>query len=220
MLNFDLQLQRGAFHLHMSAHLHAPVTGILGPSGAGKSTLLALLAGLLAPTQGRIVLADRVLVDTRQGIFVPPHQRHIGLLFQEGRLFPHLDVRQNLLYGWQRLRPSERRYALDDIVDLLDIAPLIARQPGQLSGGERQRVALGRALLYSPQLLLLDEPLSALDSSLKAHILQFLKHVRDETGIPMLYVSHAREEIDVLTRDVLTITDGRLLTADDTAVQG
>ncbi|MES2908992.1 MAG: molybdenum ABC transporter ATP-binding protein [Pseudomonadota bacterium] len=211
MLNFDLTLQRGDFQLHMAATLNEPVTAIFGASGAGKSTLLALLAGLLAPTQGRIVLADRVLVDTRQRVFVPPHQRHIGLLFQDGRLFPHLDVRQNLLYGWQRLRPAQRRYALDDIVAMLDIGSLLARMPQQLSGGERQRVALGRALLYSPQLLLLDEPLSALDSRLKAQILPFLQRVRDETGIPMLYVSHSRDEIAALTPHVLTLADGRLV---------
>lgn len=211
MLSFDLTLQRGDFQLQLAATLSEPVTAIFGASGAGKSTLLALLAGLLAPTQGRIVLEDRVLLDTRSRVFVPPHQRHIGLVFQDGRLFPHLDVRQNLLYGWQRLRPSQRRYALDDIVALLDIGALLGRQPQQLSGGERQRVALGRALLYSPQLLLLDEPLSALDSRLKAQILPFLQRVRDETGIPMLYVSHARDEIAALTPHVLTLADGRLV---------
>ena len=213
MLNFDLTLRRGDFQLQMTAALSEPVTAIVGDSGAGKSTLLALLAGLLAPTQGRIVLADRVLVDTRRGVFVPPHQRHIGLLFQDGRLFPHLDVRQNLLYGWQRLRPAQRRYALDDIVAMLDIGTLLTRKPQQLSGGDRQRVALGRALLYSPQLLLLDEPLSALDSRLKAQILPFLHRVRDETGIPMLYVSHSRAEIEALTPHVLTLADGRLVGA-------
>lgn len=211
MLNFDLTLRRGDFNLQMAATLSEPVTAIFGDSGAGKSTLLALLAGLLAPTQGRIVLADRVLVDTHRGVFVPPHQRHIGLLFQDGRLFPHLDVRQNLLYGWQRLRPAQRRYQLDDIVAMLDIGTLLTRKPQQLSGGERQRVALGRALLYSPQLLLLDEPLSALDSRLKAQILPFLHRVRDETGIPMLYVSHSRDEIDALTPHVLMLADGRLI---------
>lgn len=210
MLNFDLTLRRGDFQLEMAAALSEPVTAIFGDSGAGKSTLLALLAGLLPPTQGRIVLADRVLTDTRRGVFVPPHQRHIGLLFQDGRLFPHLDVRQNLLYGWQRLRPAQRRYQLDEIVAMLDIGTLLTRKPQQLSGGERQRVALGRALLYSPQLLLLDEPLSALDSRLKAQILPFLHRVRDETGIPMLYVSHSRAEIEALTPHVLTLADGRL----------
>lgn len=213
MLNFDLTLRRGDFQLHMAATLDEPVTAIFGDSGSGKSTLLALLAGLLAPTQGRIVLADRVLVDTRRGLFVPPHERHIGLLFQDGRLFPHLDVRQNLLYGWQRLRPAQRRYQLDDIVAMLDIGTLLTRKPQQLSGGERQRVALGRALLYSPQLLLLDEPLSALDSRLKAQILPFLHRVRDETGIPMLYVSHSRTEIEALTPHMLTLADGRLVSS-------
>lgn len=218
MLNFDLSLQRGDFALQMAATLDAPVTAVVGASGAGKSTLLALLAGLLTPAQGRIVLADRVLVDTHQRIFVPPHQRHIGLLFQDARLFPHLDVRQNLLYGWQRLTPAQRRYSLDAITAMLDIGALLTRRPQQLSGGERQRVALGRALLYSPQLLLLDEPLSALDPRLKAQILPFLLRVRDETGIPMLYVSHSRDEIATLTTEVLTLADGRLLNPDATRV--
>lgn len=208
MLAFDLELRRDDFRLAVAATLTAPVTGLSGPSGSGKSTLLALIAGLLRPTRGRITLDDRVLADTARGIFLPPQQRHIGLVFQDAQLFPHLTVRQNLLYGWQRLRPEQRRFGLDAVCALLEIGHLLERQPRQLSGGERQRVALGRAILYSPRLLLLDEPLAALDDRLKAQILPFLSRIRDETGLPMLYVSHSRQEIASLTGTVLCLEQG------------
>ncbi len=211
MLSFDLDLQRNGFQLQLAATLDAPVTGIFGPSGAGKSTLLALIAGLLKPTRGHITLDGTVLVDSDRGLFLPPHQRHIGLVFQDGRLFPHLDVTQNLRYGQRHLTPAQRRFTLTEITTLLEIGHLLRRQPRDLSGGERQRVALGRALLYSPRLLLLDEPLSALDDALKAQILPFLQRVRDETGIPMLYVSHARQEIAALTTHLLTLEAGKLV---------
>ncbi len=209
MLALDLDLQRGDFRLTLDTTLTAPVTGLFGPSGSGKSTLLALIAGLLRPTRGRITLDDTVLVDTARRIFLPPHQRHIGLVFQDAQLFPHFTVRQNLLYGWQRLNAGQRRFELNAVCDLLEIGHLLARQPRQLSGGERQRVALGRAILYSPRLLLLDEPLAALDDRLKAQILPFLGRIRDETGLPMLYVSHARQEIAYLTEAVIGLEGGR-----------
>ncbi len=212
MLAIDLELHRRDFRLTLATTLSAPVTGIFGPSGSGKSTLLALIAGLLKPTRGRMTLDDTVLVDSERGIFLPPPQRHIGLVFQDAQLFPHLSVRQNLLYGWQRLQPAQRRFELDAVCALLEIGHLLERQPRQLSGGERQRVALGRALLYSPRLLLLDEPLAALDERLKEQILPFLGRIRDETGLPMLYVSHARSEIEYLTDVVLRLDGGRVVT--------
>ncbi len=211
LLAFDLQHVRGDFRLHAAAHVDAGVTGIVGPSGSGKSTLLALLAGLLRPLSGTLRIGDDVLVDSARGICVPAWQRHVGLVFQDGQLFPHLTVRRNLLYGFERLPLGERRLDLDTVTALLDIAPLLDRRPALLSGGERQRVALGRALLYSPRLLLLDEPLSSLDERLKQQILPFLARIRDETGIPMLYVSHARAEVDYLAERVLEMREGRLV---------
>ncbi len=193
------------------------VTGIVGPSGAGKSTLLALLAGLLRPDGGELKLGDDVLFDHARGVFVPAWRRHLGLVFQDGQLFPHLSVRANLLYGHRQLRPEERRFELDAVLELLEIGHLLDRRPTLLSGGERQRVALGRALLYSPRVLMLDEPLSSLDERLKQQILPFLRRVKDETRLPMLYVSHARAEIDYLADTVWRIEHGELLTPESTA---
>ena len=210
MLRFDLRYARGAFELHARADLDGGVTGICGPSGSGKSTLLALLAGLLRPKTGVLRMGDEALVDTGRGVHVPPWDRHFGLVFQDGQLFPHLSVRRNLLYGHDRLAPDARHFSLDSVLQLLEIGHLVDRRPTMLSGGERQRVALGRALLYSPRLLLLDEPLSSLDERLKQQILPFLKRVKEETRIPMLYVSHARAEVDYLADHVLAMDQGRL----------
>lgn len=209
-LELDLDFRRGALKLSARTTIEGGTTGICGPSGSGKSTLLALIAGLLRPQRGFIRFDDTPLTDVGRGVFVPPWQRHFGLVFQDGQLFPHLSVRQNLLYGWQRLQPEERRFELDQVTQLLEIEPLLERRTAQLSGGERSRVALGRALLYSPRLLLMDEPLSALDDRLKEQILPFLKRVRDETRIPMLYVTHSRAEVEYLAERVLRIDDGRV----------
>ncbi|WP_396614889.1 ATP-binding cassette domain-containing protein [Lysobacter soli] len=210
MLSFDLQFARGDFVLDAVADVGGGVTGVYGPSGSGKSTLLALLAGLLAPSNGRVRLGERVLVDTDARRFVPAWDRHVGLVFQDGQLFPHLTVRQNLLFGHARIPAAMRRFDLSGVAELLEITPLLDRRPTLLSGGERQRVALGRALLYSPQLLLLDEPLSSLDDRLKQQILPFLKRIKDETRLPMLYVTHAHSELDYLADSVLGMERGRL----------
>jgi len=210
MLSIDLAFRRGVFQLATRAEFGAGVTGICGPSGSGKSTLLALIAGLLKPASGQIRFDDEVLADPARGQFVPPWQRHFGLVFQDGQLFPHLRVRYNLLYGYHRLAPQERHFELEQVTQLLEIGGLLDRRPLQLSGGERSRVALGRALLYSPRLLLLDEPLSALDDRLKQQILPFLKRVRDETRIPMIYVTHAIAEVDYLADRVLRMEGGQL----------
>lgn len=202
--------QRGDFLLQADARMEAPVTGLCGASGSGKSSLLALVAGLQRPDAGRIVLDGAVLADAGAGIFLPPERRHIGVVFQDAQLFPHLTVEANLLYGFHNLEPAARRFGLMEVVDMLEIAPLLARRPRHLSGGERQRVALGRALLYSPSLLLLDEPLAALDARRKQQILPFLQRVRDETRIPMLYVTHVRAELDSLTDCVWQMQDGCL----------
>jgi len=211
VLSVDLEYRRGSFELRARADLDSRVTGICGPSGCGKSTLLSLVAGLLRPDRGRLVLDGDVLVDTLTGVFVPAWQRHCALVFQDGQLFPHLTTRQNLLYGYSRRRPPERRFELSEVVELLEIGGLLDRRPAQLSGGERQRVALGRVLLYSPRVLLLDEPLASLDERLKQQILPFLSRVRDETGIPMLYVSHVNTEVDFLADRTLRMEAGRLL---------
>ncbi|MFC5570264.1 molybdenum ABC transporter ATP-binding protein [Lysobacter yangpyeongensis] len=210
MLNFEFAYARGGFRLDAAARIEGGVTGIFGPSGSGKSTLLLLIAGLLKPQSGSLHLDGDVLVDRARRIFVPAWQRHFGLMFQDGQLFPHLSVRDNLLYGHARLAPSRRLFDLDTVLQLLEIGHLLERRPALLSGGERQRVALGRALLYSPRLLLLDEPLSSLDERLKQQILPFLKRVKDETRIPMLYVSHARAEVEFLADRVLLMEGGQL----------
>lgn len=209
-MKIDLNFRRGEFQLLAQTELNGGVTGICGPSGSGKSTFLALLAGLLRPADGRFNFSGEDLIDTRRGIFVPAWKRHFGLVFQNGMLFPHLSVRDNLLYGFNRLQPSERRLDLATVTALLEIEPLLTRRPDQLSGGERQRVALGRALLYSPRLLLMDEPLSSLDDRLKLQILPFLKRIRTETRIPMIYVTHAQAEVDYLADRVLRMENGRL----------
>lgn len=210
MLSVDVAFARGAFELVARAEMGLGVTGICGASGSGKSTLLALVAGLLKPQLGSLRFDGDVLADAGSGVFVPAWLRHFGLVFQDGQLFPHLSVRSNLLYGLRRLHRDERRFDLDAVVKLLEIGHLLERRPAHLSGGERQRVALGRALLYSPRLLLLDEPLSSLDDRLKEQILPFLKRVKEETCIPMLYVSHSRAEVDYLADRVLLMENGQL----------
>ena len=210
MLSFDLAYARGGFQLGARADISGGVTGICGPSGSGKSTLLLLIAGLLKPHSGQLRMGNDVFVDRARRIFIPAWQRHFGLVFQDGQLFPHLSVRDNLLYGHERLPAASRLFTPDTVLQLLEIGHLLERRPALLSGGERQRVALGRALLYSPRLLLLDEPLSSLDDRLKQQILPFLKRVKDETRIPMLYVAHARAEVDFLADRILLMCDGRL----------
>lgn len=210
MLAVDLEFHRAEFRLAARCEFGAGVTGICGPSGSGKSTLLALLAGLLRPSSGSIRFGADVLADTAARRFVPPWQRHFGLVFQDSQLFPHLSVRDNLLYGYRRLAPAERRFELEQVTQLLEIGTLLERRPLLLSGGEKSRVALGRALLYAPRLLLLDEPLSALDDRLKQQILPFLKRVADQTRIPMIYVTHAMAEVDYLADRVMRMDRGQL----------
>ncbi len=207
-VDLDIRLALGDFRLEVASHLDAPVTGVFGPSGAGKTTLLHLIAGLLRPDAGRIAVAGTTLVDTDAGIWVPPQKRRIGLVFQEGRLFPHRSVRGNLRFGERLLPKHERKVRLDDVLALLEIGPLLDRAPNDLSGGERQRVAVGRALLSSPRLLLLDEPVAAVDIGLRRQILPFLQRVRAELGIPMLVVSHDLADLLRLTNHMLLLDGG------------
>jgi molybdate transport system ATP-binding protein len=211
VLELDFEFTRDTFSLRATQRIDAPVTGILGASGSGKSTLLGVIAGLLKPQRGHIKLNHKILCDRAQKIWVPPHQRHIGLVFQDGQLLPHLNVRHNLLYGYNNISSTERRFGLDTIVELLEIRHLLERKPDSLSGGEKQRVALGRAVLYSPEYLLLDEPLSALDERLKQQILPFFQRIYTECRIPMIYVTHVRSELERLTDTCLYVRDGMLM---------
>jgi molybdate transport system ATP-binding protein len=210
MLAVEVEKRLGDFCLDVSFKTQGGVTAVFGPSGAGKTTLVNIISGLVKPDRGRIVLGDTVLFDATQRIDVPPHRRHVGYVFQEGRLFPHLSVRQNLDYGrrMRRLPPDAAETAR--IVGLLDIAHLIDRRPGRLSGGERQRVAIGRALLMQPRLLLLDEPLASLDTARKREILPYLERLRDTVGVPMVYVSHHAPELRRLASAVVRLAAGRV----------
>ncbi|ATX64648.1 molybdenum ABC transporter ATP-binding protein [Roseinatronobacter bogoriensis] len=186
------------------------VTVLFGPSGSGKTTLVNAVAGLLRPDKGRIVADDWVLLDTQSRRNLAPHKRRLGYIFQEGRLFPHLSVRQNLLYGrWFAPRGSQDE-SFDHVVELLGIGPLLTRRPGALSGGEKQRVAIGRALLSAPKLILADEPLAALDEARKAEILPYFERLRDEVSVPILYVSHSSAEVARLATTVVALKDGRV----------
>jgi molybdate transport system ATP-binding protein len=210
-LDLLLELARPEFRLAVDLHLEGNAAGVFGPSGAGKTTLLHALTGLLRPQAGRIVLDDEVLFDSAMHLHVPAHRRHIGLVFQDARLFPHLTVEGNLRFGERLLPTGERRIHFDEVVDLLEIGSLLERPARHLSGGERQRVALGRALLASPRLLLLDEPLSSLDRRLKAQILPYLRRVHQALGVPLLIVSHDLGDILHLTDRLVVLDQGRVV---------
>ncbi len=194
------------FRLDAAFETEPGVTALVGPSGSGKTTILSLIAGLLRPASGRIVLADRVLVDTQARVFLPPQRRRVGLVFQDRCLFPHLTVRRNLQYA-QRRKPH-RSIDFDAIVDILEIGALLDRRPQTLSGGQQQRVALGRALLAGPELLLLDEPLSGLDVPLQSRIIDFLKRLLSEYEIPALLVTHQAEQVESLASQIITLEHG------------
>lgn len=218
MLKLDIGKQLGAFRLQTA--FEAPSRGatvVFGPSGAGKSALLAAIAGLQRPDQGSIALDGYTMFDGARGINVATEDRRIGVVFQEARLFPHMSVRANLEYGQKRRRDTMAHAGFDDIVALLGIDALLDRRPGALSGGEKQRVAIGRALLSNPRLLLLDEPLAALDDPRKAEILPFLERLRDEAGVPMLYVTHAMEEVTRVADHLVLLDQGRVQASGPTA---
>jgi molybdate transport system ATP-binding protein len=211
VLRVDVFKQLGEFSIEASFASEGRVTGLFGSSGAGKTSLINMIAGLLTPDRGVIAIDDEVLDDTAAGVHVPAHRRRIGYVFQDARLFPHLDVRRNLDYG-RRMNGLARDAASEArIVGLLDIGHLMDRRPGKLSGGERQRVALGRALLAQPRLLLLDEPLGSLDEERKTEILPYLIRLRDETGVPMVYVSHDPDELRQLASRIVILKRGRVV---------
>lgn len=205
----SLSLRLSDFRLELSAEIRSPIiTVIFGPSGSGKTSLLDLVAGLRCPESAFIELDGEVLTDTANDIFVPTRQRGIGYVPQDLALFPHLSVRKNLVYGHKR--GTSERFSFDHIVDLLEIGLLVERGVGQLSGGEKQRVALARALLASPRLLLLDEPLANLDLPLMTRILPYLARIRDEFGIPVLYVTHDRFETLSLADEIIILIKGKI----------
>ena len=210
MLRVDVSRRLGDFSIEASFTSEGRVTGLFGASGAGKTSLINMIAGLLRPDRGIIAVDGETLDDTMARAHVPVHRRRIGYVFQDARLFPHLNVRQNLDYGRRMNRLAENPTHRARVTDLLDIGDLLDRRPGRLSGGERQRVALGRALLSQPRLLLLDEPLGSLDEGRKDEILPYLVRLRDEAGIPMVYVSHDAAEMRQLATQIVMLQRGRV----------
>ena len=210
MLRVDISKQLGEFSIEACFASEGRVTGLFGASGAGKTSLINIIAGLLRPDRGIVTLGGETLDDTASHVHVPVHRRRIGYVFQDTRLFPHLDVRQNLDYGRRMNRLADDQPARTRVTDLLDIGGLLDRRPGKLSGGERQRVALGRALLSQPRLLLLDEPLGSLDEERKEEILPYLARLRDEAGIPMVFVSHDASEMRQLATHIVVLQRGRV----------
>lgn len=202
MFDIALCVRQGDFYLEQQFQSPHQVVGLFGPSGIGKTTILHSIAGMVRPSQGHIRIQDQTWFDVQQGVNLSIQARRTGLVFQDAQLFPHYSVKKNLLFGFQRIATEQRKFAFDEVVQLLKLQHLLERMPIRLSGGEKQRVALGRALLYSPNILLLDEPLSALDHAHKAEIIPFFQKVRDEIDIPMLYVSHDASEIAQLTDTV------------------
>ena len=215
MIDVDIEQQQGAFRLAVKFASEAPIVGLFGRSGAGKTSVINAIAGITTPIRGHIRINDIALFDAARGIDLPPEQRRIGYVFQDALLFPHMDVHSNLTYG-QRLRPAGERL-IDEarVVDLMGLRALLRRRPDTVSGGEKQRVAIGRALLAQPRILLMDEPLAALDVTRKTEILDYIERLRDELAIPIVYVSHSVPEIIRLADSVVLISDGRCLAAGD-----
>jgi molybdate transport system ATP-binding protein len=210
-LRIRVQHAFAGFDLDVDADLPAGVSVLFGPSGSGKTTVINAVAGLIRPDQGRIVVDGWVLTDTASRHNIAPHRRRIGYIFQDARLFPHLSVRQNLAYGrWFAPRDAQAT-SMDRTVEMLGIGHLLSRRPATLSGGEKQRVAIGRALLSGPRLILADEPLAALDEARKAEILPYFERLRDEVAVPILYVSHASAEVARLATTVVALRAGRVI---------
>ncbi|MDX8389226.1 MAG: molybdenum ABC transporter ATP-binding protein [Mariprofundaceae bacterium] len=210
-LRADLKLSYANFTLDVDFTMpDKGITALFGPSGCGKSSILRILAGLEKRASGHVFLGKQCWLDSAKGIWMPPHQRPVGMVFQDARLFPHLSVLDNLMYGRKRRKRGAHHYSLERIVEMLDIGGKLKRMPTALSGGERQRVAIGRALLSEPEVLLLDEPLAALDRARKHEILPFLQQMHHELDIPMLYVSHSQDEIIQLADTLICIEAGRV----------
>ncbi|WP_298917098.1 molybdenum ABC transporter ATP-binding protein [uncultured Roseobacter sp.] len=209
-LAVSVQHKLSGFDLDVTFEAPPGITVLFGRSGAGKTTIVNAVAGLLKPDGGRVAADDLVLFDIENDLWLPPHKRRLGYVFQDARLFPHLSVRQNLLYGRWFAPGTEPRGSFDQIIEMLGIEDLLKRRPAALSGGEKQRVAIGRALLANPKLILADEPLSSLDDARKSDILPYFERLRDETKIPILYVSHAATEVARIATSVVALEKGRV----------
>ncbi len=215
-IEIDIGHRQGAFDLDVRFSAPLGLTALFGPSGSGKTSLVNIIAGLTRPDRGRVVVDGETLVDTARLVFQPAHRRRVGYVFQEDRLFPHLTVRQNLLYGrW--FAGAREAQEVDHVVDLLGIGTLLDRRPGLLSGGEKQRVAIGRALLSNPRIVLMDEPLASLDEARKAEILPHIERLRDQLQVPIVYVSHSIVEVARLATTIAVLSSGRITHAGPTA---
>lgn len=214
MLDIDAHINRADFTFDVKVRCEGPVSAIFGPSGSGKTTLLNIVAGLISPQRGHVRFGDEIWFDSTKAINVPPHHRHIGYVFQDARLFPHLSVRYNLSFSSMVRRADSSsinpKVARDDVIEVLGLTHLLARAPLTLSGGEQQRVALGRALLSHPKLLLMDEPLAALDAPRRNEILPYIENIQKKFSIPTLYVSHARDEVERIADEIITLHEGSL----------
>lgn len=209
MIVLDFSITQGAFTLQITERFGGRIAALFGASGTGKTTTLDVIAGLRTPSRGVITVKERVLFDSAKRINRPPHERHVGYVPQDVALFPHMNVRRNVLYG---RRPGQK-LELSTVTGMLEVEHLLDREVAQLSGGERQRIALARALMSSPELLLLDEPLASVDLELRRRILPYLERVRDQLGVPVIYVTHDREEVMRLADSVIVLEDGRVARA-------
>ena len=206
MITLDFVLRQGNFTVEILERVTARITALFGPSGSGKTTILDAIAGLRTPASGRIAIGSRALFESGS-VDLPSHQRHVGYVTQDVALFPHMNVRRNILYGRRR----GQKLVLETVASMLEVTPLIDREVATLSGGERQRVALARALMSAPELLLLDEPLAAVDLELRTRILPYLERVRDELGVPILYVTHDRGEVHRFAEHVIVLNGGAVV---------
>ena len=209
MIALDFTLRQGSFDLQVAERLDARITALIGPSGAGKTTVLDAIAGLRTPQEGSITVGNRVLFSAGRGVNLPPYLRHIGYVTQDVALFPHMNARRNVVYGRRR----GQKLSIDAVAEMLEIQGLLDRGAGQLSGGERQRVALARALMSAPALLLLDEPLAAVDVELRRRILPYLERVRDVLGVPILYVTHDPADVRQIADHAIVLEGGRVVKA-------